>query len=294
MRILQALRPFRAVYEGDGGGAGGTGTGGTGGGAGGTGAGGTGGTGAGGTAGGTGGGAGGTGAGGTDASKQFTQDDVNRFLAEDRRKHKTQVEQTVAQLEELKTQKGLSEQQVLDLERRIENLNSTVQTAEEKAKQQLAKKEKEFKDSLDKTVVDRDQWRGFYTREVTNNQILQAAVAHKAVSTEQILEFLGPKTRLVEVLDPTDNKTVVGYAPKVKFKDKNDKGEEIELDLTIEDTVKRMKDLPDRFGNLFNSGTTGGLGGTGSAGGGGAGAGISLDDPAKYRSERKKFGLGRK
>lgn len=225
--------------------------------------------------------------------KTFSQDQVNKMLAEDRRKHKEQVQQTVTTLEEFKKNHQLTEQQKADLEQKLEVLNNSLLTEQEKAKQELQKKEKEFKSSQETTAKERDQWKGRYETETTRNQILQAARTHKVLKDEQLMELLMPKARLVEVLGP-DGKTSIGYAPKVKFRDKNEKGEDVELDLSIEDTVKRMRELPDRFGNLFESGMNGGLGASGSAGQGGqADMNAILNDPERYRQHRQKMGLGK-
>lgn len=191
----------------------------------------------------------------------------------------------------------LSDQQRTELESRIETLNSSLMTAEERAKADLAKKDKEIKTLAETLTKERDGWKNNYAAEVITNQILKASATHKAVSAEQMLDVLMPKTRLVEVLD-VDGKTVKGYIPKAKIRVPNEKGEEVELDLSVEEVVKRMKDLPDRFGNLFESGVNSGLGGRGSTGAG-SGTGGDVTDLAKkgaeaYRANRHKFGLGRK
>lgn len=252
--------------------------------------------------GGTGTGAGDTGAGGTPPvvppppPKLFTQDQVNKFLGEDRRKHQDQVKQTVAQLEEFKKNLQLSDQQRGELETRIENLNTSLMTAEERTKAELGKKDKELKTLTDTLTKERDTWKDSYANEVITNQILKASSVHKAVSADQMLDLLMPKTRLVEVLD-ADGKTVKGYIPKAKIRTTNDKGEVIELDLTIEETVKRLKDKPESYGNLFEAGVNSGLGGKGSTGGGG-GSGdlesLAKGDAENYRKNRQRFGLGKR
>lgn len=232
-----------------------------------------------------------------DKTPKFSQEQLNKILADDRRKHQTQVKETVTQLEELKKQKGLSEQAQQELEQRIDALNSSLLTEKEKATHEIKKKEAEFTTLLTGTQKEKEDWKRRYSEETTKNQILVAAGKHGALSEEQMLDYLLPKTRLTEVLSE-DGKTILGYLPKIKFRVKDDTtGEEKELDLTIEDTVKRMKETPDRFGNLFKSGTTGGLGGTGSSGQVGGGSEASLErllkDPAAYRAAREKLGLKR-
>ena len=225
--------------------------------------------------------------------RTFTQAELNKFLADDRRKHQDQVKQTVAQLEELRTKVQLTESERTALAERIDTLNSSLMTAEEKAKQELSKKDKQLKETSESLSKERDKWKNEYTTEVITNQILRASTIHDAVSSDQLMDLLLPKTRLVEVL--ADGK-VVGHAPKVKLKVPGDKGEAVELDLTVEESVKRMKELPELFGNLFKSGVKSGLGGNGSTGASTSGQSLTdlaKKDPATYRENRKKFGLGR-
>lgn len=229
-----------------------------------------------------------------DPPKTYTQEHVNKLLADDRRKHKEQVQQAVAQLEDMKKTVQMSDQQRAELEGRIENLNTSLMTAEEKTKAELGKKDKELKTLAEGLTSERDRWRSSYSQEVITNQILKSSAIHDAVSADQMLDFLAPKTRLVEVLD-ADGKTVKGYIPKAKIRTVNEKGEEIELDLTVEETMKRLKEDTSRYGNLFKGGVNSGIGGKGSTGGSGS---ASLEDLAKgpaetYRANRAKFGLGK-
>lgn len=280
-------RPWSRVYgpAGDGGGDGGGQGGGDGGGDGGN-QGGDGGKG-----GGDGGDGGGAGGGtGDDEKPKFSQKQLNKILADDRRKHEDRVKTTVSQLEEFKKSKTISDQERQRLTQQIDELNNSLLTKEEQAKKEREKREKEYKSTLEGVSTEREFWRGQYAEETTRNQILMAARESEAVREEQLIELLMPKTRLVEVLDG-EGKPTGRWSPKIKYRTKNDKDEEVELDLTIQETVKRMKDEPGRFGNLFKSGLNGGLGGNGSAGGGTLDGDKPPSDPAAYRAWRKQRGL---
>lgn len=238
-----------------------------------------------------GGGAAGGGAGDDDDKPKFNQKHVNKLLAEERRKNEEKTKNAIAQLEEVRKQKGLDIQAKQDLESRIEELQNSLMTKEEQAKKELEKKEKLLKTTTEGLTLEREFWRTQFSTEATRNQIAKAAGAHKAVNAEQMEELLMPKTRLVEVAGE-DEKAPKKYIPKVQFKSKNDKGEDITLDLTIEEAVKWMKDQPERFGNLFESGLNGGLGGGGSSGGAGNLTGEKPpSDPNQYRLWRKNKGL---
>jgi hypothetical protein len=233
------------------------------------------------------------GAGGAEDDKpKFTQKQLNKILADDRRKHEDRVNQAVKQLEEAKKAKGMSEQDRSRLQEQIEEMKNSLLTKEEQAKKEREKQKKEYEKSLEGVSVEKEFWRGSYAEEVTRNQILGAAIEFDAVRAEQLEELLIPKTRLVEVMDEAGSPlTPRKFTPKIKFKTKNEKDEEIELDLTIKEAVKRMKDEPERFGNLFKSGVVGGLGGNGSAGSGGISGDRPPTDPSLYRQWRKQRGI---
>lgn len=227
---------------------------------------------------------------GNDDTPKFSQKQLNKFLADDRRKHEDRVNKTVEQLETLKKGKQLSDQQRTELQNQIDDMKNSLLTKEEQAKMENEKRDKEYKSSLQTVSTEKDFWQNQYAGETTRNKILIAAHSNEAVSEEQLMDFLIPKTRLVEVVGE-DGKGTKQFVPKVKFKTKNDKAEEIELDLTIEEAVKRMKDEPERFGNLFKSGLSGGLGAGGSAGGGSLTGDKPPTDPVAYRAWRKQKGL---
>lgn len=273
---IHNVRPF----DGDGG-AGGDGAGGTSGaGSSGSGAGGAGGT------------AAGSGGAGGAAGKTFSQDDVNRMMAEERRKHEDKTKTAITQLEEMKKAAGLSDKARTTLETQIEEYKNSLLTKEEQTKKELEKKDKEFKTALETTSKERDFWNTQYANETAKNQILQSAGVHGAISAEQLTELVMPKTRLVEILD-AEGKATGKFQPRVKFPTTNDKKEAIELDLTVEETIKRMKDEPERFGNLFKSTIQGGLGAGGSSGGGSLNGTQPPSDPAQYRlwrAQQKKAG----
>ncbi len=225
-----------------------------------------------------------------EGDKVFTQAEVNRMLADDRRKHDKKVQETITQLEELKKAKGVSEQGRQELQNRIDELSNSLLTKEEQAKKEQEKLRNQHKQELENERKERERWHNLFTKESITNKITAAAAAAKAFSAEQVQALLSPHTRIAEVLDD-DGKPTGDYVPKVKFSDKDKEGKDVSLDLTIEEAVKRMKELPDRFGNLFESDSPGGLGGLGGnrSGSGGSDPNKPPTDPVKYREWRKKY-----
>lgn len=270
-------KPWYAVYEGEGSGGDGAGDGGevTGEG---TGAGAGAGTGA-----GTGGGA------GDDDKPKFTQTQLNKFLAEEKRKHQKQVEKQVSELEQLKKSKNLSDKERESLASRIEDLNNSVLSKEELSRKNEEKLKGEHKRQLESATNERDEWKNRYTQSTITRSIMDEAISAEAYSPNQIVALLQGSTRLVEVLDESGNVVPGQFVPKIKFADTDKEGKPTTLDLTVKEALKRMKDRADEFGNLFKSGVSGGLGDSKNRT-----IGKDVDPskltPAQYREYRKKRG----
>lgn len=234
-----------------------------------------------------GGGGGGGGEGGGNAEKKFTQDDVNRFLAEDRRKAQQKNQELVTQLTALKEGATLTQKERDELQARIEQLQNEHLTKEEQAQREFTKKLTAAETTLKTAQAEVDAWRSRYTDATIEREITDAAVQHDAFSPTQIVALLRQNTRLVEELD--GGKPTGRFGAKVKFSDIKD-GQPITLELTVAEAVKRMTELPERFGNLFKNKATGGVGGGNSPGSDSSGK-PPVNDPAAYREWRKKHKL---
>jgi hypothetical protein len=221
--------------------------------------------------------------------KIFTQDDVNAFLAKEKRKTQETQKQLAAQLSEYKQTAELSSEAKVELEKQIEDLQKQYMTVEERARQTSEKVKKVHEDELVALKTDRDSWQQRYTASTIESNIIHAASANKAVEALQILAILRPATKLTEKLDEQGKPTGI-FEPRVDFQDMDKDAKPIVLNLSVPEAVKRMTELP-QHGNLFQGTKTGGLGGSGSSG---KGAGklnlvkIARDDPALYRKLRKE------
>jgi len=226
------------------------------------------------------------------AKKSFTQDEVNKIVAEDRRKHVTQINKHVAELEQLKKSKSLNDQERHNLAQKIEDLQNSVLTKEQLA----AKTEEKLKKTLETTTKelteDRDSWKNrFHTTQI-QQAITSEAVTHKAFDSDALIAMLEPKTRLVEVIDD-EGKATGQFVPKTKYVDKDKDGKVVNLDLTVPEVVAKMKENP-RFGYLFESTATAGVG-AGNRSGGGRGGEVdpSTMTTEQYRAYRIKTGLNK-
>src|SRR5215471_259505 len=198
-----------------------------------------------------------------DDERRFSQQEVDRFLADDRRKTKAQTEKMIAELEQLKKSKNLSEKERADLSARIEELQNQVLTKEQLLEKERTRLQTEHRSELQREKDEKEGWRVRYTESTIVRSIMDAAIEAGAYSPEQIVNLLKSETKLVEDKDQEGN-SLGSFTPRVKFRDTDAEGRTIYLDLTVIEVIKRMKELPDRFGNLFKANLSGGLGGNGS------------------------------
>jgi len=197
--------------------------------------------------------------------KLLTQEEFNKALAEDRKKHKEQVDKHIKELEQLRKSQNLTAEEKKKLTAQIEELQQQVMTKEQLLEREKARLNTEHQGELKKEREEKENWKTRFTEATIVRSITDAAVTAEAFSPDQIVALLQNNTKLVE--DTNEEGQGLGtFTPRVKFKDVTSDGKPTILDLSVPEAIKRMKDLPDKYGNLFKSNVTGGIGGTGSVG----------------------------
>jgi len=224
-------------------------------------------------------------------AKMFTQDDVNRFLADDRRKSQKSNEKTITELKKLQEASNISDKQKDELAARITQLQNEHLSKEEQQKRANLEAKEAFQKSLETVTQERDLWKGRHTSSTIVGALQNAAVRANAFNPDQVVALLQPGTRLVETLNSEGEPSgVLEPRVSVRIKDKDDKLQDV--DVPVEEAVKQLVEQPDRYGNLFKDSATGGVGGTTRPGGAGGDKGNEPPtDPAKYREWRKKHEL---
>jgi len=230
----------------------------------------------------------GGGSGDGDGAKSYTQEQLNKMMADNRRKLTQQNETLVSELTTLKDQANLTAQDKTELEERIEKLQVQNMSKEEIAKREASKAAKSHQLELGSLTKERDAWQKRYTKARVATELTTAALEAKATVPEQIVQLLGPNTYLSPVLGD-DNKPTGDFETLVKFSDVSEEGKAVVLDLTPFATLKRMQELTERFSNLFINPGTGGMGGnSGQSGKGGQKQTVeALKDTNAYMKWRK-------
>lgn len=219
--------------------------------------------------------------------KTFTQEEVNRFLAAEKRKQQEQNDKTVKELQALKQAKGLTDQEKASLEDRIKALQSEGLTKEQLLQKEKEKIKTELNEQLESSRKETQVWKERFVNQKIVQEINSAASSNGAFDSEQILALLFPKTSVVETLDD-EGKPTGEYNPRVKLADVTADGKPTTLDLSVPEAVKLMKGKPDKYGNLFKSTASGGLGLGGTSQSKDPDWAGLVNDPAKYRELRKK------
>jgi hypothetical protein len=217
------------------------------------------------------------------------QDELNKMMADNRKKLTTQNQELMSQLTAIKDQFSGTAQQKEELEAQIEQLNNQFLTKEELAKREQEKAKKEHIKALEKATADAESWKNRYTQSTISRELLDAAIGAKAINADVIVDMLGGKTHLAPVL--VDGQQTGNYEVRVNFADSDEDGNAVNLDLTPDATLKRMSELTDKYGHLFQSTATGGMGANSSRGGDGkppVALSAILEDPVAYAEWRKK------
>lgn len=216
------------------------------------------------------------------AEKKFTQEDVNRFLADDRRKHQTNISQLQQQLDQFK---GTAKEKEA-LQQKLEDMQKQYLTKEELGKQEAEKAKNKFETDLKTTVSERDQWKELFTNTIAKTQIQEAAIANKAFNPTQIEMLLKTQVQVKQKTDDAGNPLMdfsVVLPTTVKDKD----GKDVTLELSVMDGIKKMRENP-QFANLFLVDSSSGTGTTTiNNGGSSSTSDTPPDDPTAYRTWRE-------
>lgn len=206
----------------------------------------------------------GIGTGTGDSARRYTQEEVNRMIANDKKRIREENSRLLKQLEQI-NQSGLTPEARQELEETIERLQNEGKTKEQLANETLSKKEKQWKEQLDKTSEAATGWKSKYSTYRSKTEVLSCASnasllgEHTAYNPEQIYTILKDMIHYVEEKN-ADGEPTGELIPRVKFPDVDKDNKPTVLDLTIPEAVKRMSDM-EIHSNLFKSGATSGLGG---------------------------------
>lgn len=230
--------------------------------------------------------------------KTFTQEEVNRFVAERNKNLKAEYEKMEASYKDLLSQQNLTNEQREKLEANLQRVQEEMMSKEQRLEAEKKKAQKEYETKLKETQDEAEKWRGLYENSTIDRAITDAASQNDAFNPTHFIAHLAPKSKMVEEVDAEGNVTGK-LVPRVEWTSVDDKGQKHVAMKTPEEAITMMKENVVEFGNLFKTNVAAGIG-AGTAPGQVATTGevnhsqISTDDYmelAKTPEGRKRLGL---
>lgn len=221
-------------------------------------------------------------AGGGDSGKTFTQEELNKILAEDKRKHQEKIKTLEASYQELLENQNLTKEERDKLQARLEDVQKAQLTKEQRAELERKKMEESYNNRLEEALKSASHWENLYKESTVDRSLQDAAMSADAFNPQQIIGLLKPMTTLKE----EDGKLV----PMIDFPDVSEKdGKPINTLRTPEDAVKRMRELPKMWGNLFKSNVVSGVGAGNANNAGNTDFDYENMTPEQYRKHRREI-----
>jgi len=195
------------------------------------------------------------------AGKTFTQEQVNGIVAADRRKLEEALKKTEKQYQDLLASQSLTEQERKALQANLEMVQGQLRSKEEQLLLEKKQVEEAYAGKLQEMEKKATHFETMYRDSTIERALQDAAVKHEAWNPSQVVSLLRGQTKMLEETDPKTGKLTGKYKPVVEMQALNTTTGEMETKAyTPEDAVKKMKDTPDTWGNLFKSGVVSGIG----------------------------------
>ena len=189
----------------------------------------------------------------TPDEKKFSQTEMNKFLAEDKRKHQERYNALEGSYTELLTNQNLTKDERDGLQMRLEDVQKANRTKEQQAEFERKAAEEKYENEVKSATTRADHWDDLFKKSTVTRALQDAASGADAYNDSQVVTLLEPMTTL---------KDIEGIlTPMVDFQDVDEKTGEPTVTLrTPADAVKRMQELPKIHGNLFRSNVVSGVG----------------------------------
>lgn len=228
--------------------------------------------------------------------KTFNQTQVNDVVEKRVAKMKQENRQMLAKFETLQQSMQTNSEGREAMEVELDELRQRTLSQDEIQKREAKKAQDKYSKDLLVAQESAKTWQGEYNDLRISNEITNASAGTKVLkqSFGMVESFLRPNTKLVELRDDDGNPTG-SYEGIVDFADNDDDGKPIIVQMSIPQAIKRMSDLPDKYGNLFEGQKISGTGtssGSGSPGNKADPSKMSTEDYIKYRKENPQAALG--
>lgn len=182
------------------------------------------------------------------ANKLFTQDEVNRILAE----HKRTLQDKVAEL-------GKQTSDLPKYQQKVKELQESLMTKEELAKQEAERRKAEYDEAVKVAQADKEHWQKKYLQNTFDVEFARAAGKQEVFDADQFALILKDKCQTVEITDDTGKGT--GRYKVMMQVEENGKT----LTLSCEDGLAKLREMG-KYPNQFRTNKVPGTGGSNFAG----------------------------
>lgn len=202
-----------------------------------------------------------------DGEKMLSQTEVNKIVADEKRKYQQKYEQLEKSYENRLKDQAISDDERVALEKQLEDIQARNRTKEQQAAHERKQAEDAYKNQLEEATNKAKTWEQRYTESTIQRELQAAAISHDAYNPDQIVVQLRSQTSLVEQLG-SDGKPTGQIVPMVEMSVKNeDSGATEKLQMTPEEAVAYMQKNPERWGNFFKNNIREGIGSNSATGG---------------------------
>ena len=223
----------------------------------------------------------------------FNQEDVNKFLADDRRKHQEKYKKLETSYQEMLADKNLAAEQRGKLEADLLDLQKTFRTKEQQANHERKQEAERLTTEIKDYKIAATRWENMYKESVIKRSLQDAAIGAEAFNPAQIVGLLQEFTTMRPELDDAGKEIENQMIPMIDFPDVDDNtGKNIMTLRTPQEAVQRMKEMSKSYGNLFRANVVSGIGAGAATGGEISGDGGRVDvtklTAAQYQKLRRE------
>jgi len=191
--------------------------------------------------------------------KTFTQEEVNKFVAERNKAVNAQLKVAEENYESQLKQSSLTKEQRDKVSADLEAVRNEMMTKEQRAEAEKKKIEANYKTELEAAGKEASKYKSLYETSTINREIQDAAIKNDGFSATQFIAHLAPQSKMVEEVD-AEGKTTGKLVARVEWTSVDEEGQKHVSQLTPEEAVIKMKENVVDFGNMFKPNVAAGIG----------------------------------
>lgn len=177
---------------------------------------------------------------------------VKKRLDRERKAWQEKNETLLTQLKDLEAKTQMPENERKALRAKIEELQNENMSFEERANKQIKTLQEELNRTKETLSTEAQRWQSEYYDYKIHQELFEAATANDARTPYQLIELLKSKTTVEEVLG-TDGSPTGRREVKTTITQFKEDGTPFDVALSPMEAVAALRDMPDKWGNQFNS-----------------------------------------